>query len=339
MRAVARDAGRTGTVKVDRRLPGFVLTSVVIALAVSACSSGPPSAPAVRALGGAGQLGLKAEPPLGPVPVINGPASMHLPLDPYFLAPGQILTVDAAERKAEQACIHRYLPRVALGTYGLPVLQGASSQPLVYLDPAQAARYGYHDPVIGEEISEVNLETSPEALAVDDGNVAVVNGVRVPPGGCRTVGVDAVIGGIPSSRVPTGNARQDTVAGIARIIDQVVVQNDSRIIAVNRRWSSCMAGLGYDYLNPGAAVASRRWFLANVPMPKSQRPPITSTEVRTAVADVTCRSRAGLYGLYWAVAAAYQNSWLANGQNHSMAGAQQRADQLMLTRADTILGG
>jgi hypothetical protein len=328
-------------VVVKWRLPGFasILASVVIASAVSACSSGIPSVPAVGGPAGAGQLGLKAEPPLGRVPVVDGSAALHLPLDPYFLSPSQIVTVEAAERKAEQACIHRYLPGVALGTYGRPVLQGASSQPLEYLDPVQAARYGYHDPTIDKEISEVSLEMGSQALAVDAGRAAVVNGLRVPSGGCRVVGVDTVIKGIPASLLPTGNANQDTIAGTARIIDQMVTQNDSRAISANRKWSSCMAGFGYDYANPWAAANDKRWFLANVPAPKAQRPPITSTEVRAAAADVTCRSRVDLYSMYWAVAAAYQNEWLANGQNHALAQAQERADQLMLTRADTILGG
>jgi hypothetical protein len=331
-------------VKVKWRLPGFgnVLVGVVIALAATACSSGIPTVPTAGGPAEAGQLSLKSEPPLGPVPVINGSAALHLPLDPYFLSPSQIVTIEAAERKAEQACIHRYLPEAALGAYGRPVVPGASSQPLVYLDPVQAARYGYHDPTTDEENSEAEVsvaEANPEVVAVDDGNAGVVNGVRVPPGGCRAVGVDTVTRGIPTSLVPSGTANQYTIAGTARTIDQVVIQNDPRVTSVNSKWSTCMAGFGYNYANPWAAVNAKAWFLANIPEPKAQQTPITGAEVKTAMADVTCRSRVNLYGVYWTVAAAYQNQWLADGQNHSLAQAQERADQLMLTRADTILGG
>lgn len=318
----------------------FVLSGVMIVGAVSACSSARPAAslPGISTPDAASQLGIKGEPSIGSIPVITGQDSMRLPLDPYMMSPAQVATIEAAERKAEQNCILRYFPGISLGTYGRAVLESSSSEPITYLAPAQAARYGYHDPVIQNEIAAVDSNSSYEVMAVDLGSVKVMNNMAVPSGGCLSVGVHAIIHGIKSSLIPKGNSDPSTVTGAANRIDREITQNDQRVLAVNKKWSSCMTESGHAYSDPLAAEYNGAWAFANLPTPKSRRPPITAVEIKTAVADVDCRSKVNLYGVYWAVAGAYQSEWLSNNQNRALAESQQQADQLMLARSKSIIG-
>jgi len=326
-------------VKAKRWLMRFsgILLGLAMVTAVGACSSGSPQHPTAVGRAETGGPALKGDPPLGPIPVATGLNSLHLPLDPYYLSSSQTETVEAAEDKAERTCIQHYLPGVVLGTYGPPVTPTLTSDPLVYLDLAQAARYGYHNPPAAEESAAGSSAPSSEVSAVAFGTTNVVNGLRVPKGGCLVAGFNEVIKGIPNSLLPDGNS--GPIAGIANEIDHENVQEDSGVIAVNRKWSACMAGLGYDYSSPGQAVDDPRWVAASRPSAPGHHVGITEAEVKTAVADVTCRSRVDLYGVYWAVAAAYQNEWLANSQNRALAQAQEQADEVMLTRAEAILGG
>jgi hypothetical protein len=318
----------------------FIIASVMVAACVSACSSAGPATPTPNGsmIGAAAQLKLNGVPPTGSIPVVTGQVSTQLPLDLYMLSPTQVATIDIAERKAEQNCIIRYFPGISLGSYGRTVLESLSNEPLVYVAPAQAARYGYHDPAIQRELTEIAPPGSAQVTAVAQGTVKTMNNMTVPAKGCQAVGVQAVIHGISTSLLPLGNANLATVAGVANAIDRDVVQNDPRVTSVNAKWASCMAQSGYSYSSPLAAVNNQQWSLANIPTAKIKHPPITAAEIKTAVADVACRSKVNVYGVYWTVAAAYQNEWLADNQDRSLAQAQEQADQLMLTRAQTIIG-
>ncbi len=121
-----------------------------LSLGLAACTAGHGSGPQAGAASpdALSDLGLHGEPAIGPLPVVTGPNSLSLPLDPYGLSASQQLTISEAERAAEQACIRKYLPGVSLGAFGRLVLLPAPTEPLAYLASSQAAGYGYHDPTV-----------------------------------------------------------------------------------------------------------------------------------------------------------------------------------------------
>jgi hypothetical protein len=285
-------------------------------------------------------LGLHGEPRIGPLQAVTGPNSLQLPLDPYYLNPSEMLTVFEAQRAAEQACIHRYLPALGLGAFGRVVFIPTTTEPLAYLAPSQAAQYGYHDPQVMALAAQDHIPLHGAALTdadkVDIGAVHTFNGLPVPNGGCDVVGVADVTRGITPSLIPTGYGNPATADGVANLIDDAVILNDSRVKTVDAKWSMCMTRHGDHYARPAIAVNNPIWNRRNG---ISYRNPITAAEIKTAEADVACRAEVNLYAVYWAVAAAYQREWMASPQNMAMAQAEQKADQMMLTRAEGILGG
>jgi hypothetical protein len=323
------------------RLAAVLVTAVVLA----ACSAGSPDgnrtgAPSTSKA--ARYLGLHGEPPIGHLQLVTDPNSLKLPLDPYYLNPSQMLTIFEAQRAAEQACIHKYLPGLQLGGFGRVVFLPPTTDPLAYLAPAQAAKYGYHDPQVMalSALDQVPLRGTAltDAVEVDTGTVPKFNGLPVPKGGCDAVGVAAVTHGILPSLKPSGYGNPATVGGVANLINHGVVLNDGRVKAADAQWSACMASHGYFYLRPQVAMHNPIWNARNAAN-DSYRHPITAVEIKTAETDVVCRAKVNLYAVYWAVATAYQREWLASPQNMAMAQVSEQADQVMLTRAEGILGG
>lgn len=316
---------------------------VTMALALAACSE---SAHGTAHLGsadpsGMSSLDLGSEPPIGPLHMVTDPNSLQLPLDPYYLNPSEMLTIFEAERAADQSCIQKYLPGLNLGTYGREVFLPNSPDPLVYLAPSQAATYGYHDPQVMTLAARNQVPLHDAALTDADevylGTVRTFNGRPVPKGGCTAVGVADVTRGINPSLIPTGYGAPTTVGGVAKLINQAVLLHDSRVTTVAAKWSACMADHGYHYTRPQVAAHNPLWNRRNAD--DSYRKPVTAAEVKVAETDVACRATANVYAVYWAVAAAYQREWMASPQNMAMAQTEQKADQVMLTRAEGILGG
>jgi hypothetical protein len=322
------------------------LTAILAtALALAACSAGTPDGSRTSAPNtskAARYLGLNGEPPIGQLQVVKDPNSLKLPLDSYYLTPSEMLTIFEAQRAAEQACIHKYLPGLQLGAFGRVVFLPPTTDPLPYLAPGQAAKYGYHDPQLmaltAQDQVPLHGAALTDAVEVDTGTVDKFDGLPVLKGGCDVVGVAAVTHGITPSLIPTGYANLATVGGIANLIDHSMVLGDSRVKTADTQWSACMASQGYFYARPQLAMNNPIWNARN-PANGFYRRPITAAEIKTAEADVACRAKANLYAVYWAVAAAYQREWLASPQNVAMAQAEEQADQVMLTRAEGILGG
>jgi hypothetical protein len=317
---------------------------LVLSAGLAACSSAPP--PSTRTANSRPPnavtfLGLHLQPPIGPPPVVNGPSSLRLPLDGYYLSSREQLKIFEAERVAEQACIHRYLPGVALGGFGRLVMLFPPIEPLTYLTAGQAARFGYHDPtalaLATANAVPVRGAALTEAEGIYFGSMRTFGGLAVPSGGCDVAGIQVVVHGIRPSLVPDGMGQPGTVTGDANLINQQVLQDDSRIKAVNTQWSACIAAHGYRYASPVAAQHNSRWGIKVYTAPRLV--PVTPLEIQTAVADVGCRARENVYGVYWAVTAAYQQEWLARPQNMALAQAQEKADQVMLARSEQILAG
>jgi hypothetical protein len=88
---------------------------------------------------------------------------------------------------------------------------------------------------------------------------------------------------------------------VPQIAEQAVrfTETDPLISAANRAWSRCMARHYYHYATPGQ-VEGRRW----------PSPP-TRAEIRTAKADVACKTHANLLNTWLTVEAAYQQALIA----------------------------
>jgi hypothetical protein len=75
-----------------------------------------------------------------------------------------------------------------------------------------------------------------------------------------------------------------------------LTQGDSRVVPVLAEWSRCMAGQGFQYKTP-------------MEPPKAKWPvPPGASEIATAVADVTCKQKTNLPGVWLAVEHGYQQA-------------------------------
>ncbi len=147
-----------------------------------------------------------------------------------------------------------------------------------------------------------------EAAEVDSGAVPAFNGLPAPKGGCDAAGITDVTAGISPSLIPAhNNGNPATIPGVMKLINHVVMLSDSRVKAVNAKWSACMASRGHHYSRPQFAVNNALWNRRNAE--GGYLHPVTAAEIGTASADVACRSAVNLYAVYWAVTAAYQRDW------------------------------
>nr|BFE72341.1 hypothetical protein GCM10020092_056420 [Actinoplanes digitatis] len=75
-------------------------------------------------------------------------------------------------------------------------------------------------------------------------------------------------------------------------------ETDDRVTAVVGTWSACMKQQGYAFKTPFDAAASA----------KIDTPAPSTVEIKTAVADVTCKRKTNLVGVFYGVERAYQNA-------------------------------
>jgi hypothetical protein len=295
----------------------------------SGASAGTPLLAATLVLAAcSGSPATLGQPRIGPLPIIRDAASIRLPLDRYMLADADVLTVDRARRSLEQQCLARYLPDSPLGAAGDTVPAAASSRLLDYLDPGQAARYGYHSPgsppAPGAHPGELPTSLAAQITAIFNGTVAVFHGMTVPPGGCAGQAGEILMRGV---RNPGFDVRI-LVLGASH-----AAMNDSRVRATFAAWSSCMARSGFTFPTPMAAAGNPAWDRHGLDMKNLS--PDTGPEVRTAVADTRCRDSTQLYGIVYAVVAAYQVRVIAAQRPQLDAG--KRDTDTLLVNAKTAL--
>lgn len=235
----------------------------------------------------------EAEPALGPISVVTSYTQVVLPLDAYMQSGDEIELDGYASNRLIQRCMRRFGLDWAVRVPGPRSDTPRNDRRYGIVDATQAARYGYSAP----DVEEAKPATGPP---ISDDQVAVLtgrgqnsfNGVAVPDGGCAGEARHALEAGAP----PLGTA------GSPNLVEQLnhdagaKADSDRRVRAVFDQWSSCMKESGYNYAGPWDANDDPHWSDAQV----------TRQEIATAVADVACRTRTNLVGMWYAVETAYQ---------------------------------
>jgi hypothetical protein len=119
-----------------------------------------------------------------------------------------------------------------------------------------------------------------------------------------------------------GNPDPDPVPGLAGQAAQWT-QSDSRVLAVERKWSRCMAHRGYRDNTPGQAQ-QHNWPTTPTPI-----------EIATADADVACKVATNLVNTWLTVEAAYQQALIT--QNLTALSRLQANFGALLRRAEDLL--
>ncbi|MFF5536362.1 hypothetical protein ACFY71_28425 [Streptomyces cinerochromogenes] len=126
----------------------------------------------------------------------------------------------------------------------------------------------------------------------------------VPPGGCAG----------ETQRVlhPGGEAEAEKGYNLVtrlRRIGFLHSRGDRRIMRVNAAWSACMRRKGLSYPGPDAASTDARW------TGRAAGGTPTRTEVKVALADVSCKYATNLLGVNFAVEAESENDLIGKNRH------------------------
>ncbi|QFQ94959.1 hypothetical protein F9278_00695 [Streptomyces phaeolivaceus] len=275
----------------------FPVTLPALALAAAALVSGCSAD---------GDASGASAPELGEVPRVRGSADIpDLPLDAYVLTKEQYQSYLKAQRLLIRECMSRFgfdfrALDVVLDPEKVPDLRPDKTRYYFLVDANSAAASGYRAPDRtpsggnDEGSGEDTTPTAAERAVLAGSNAGKqVAGERVPKGGCQGEANRATLG-------------EDGTATFMKLPNERVairarVDADERVRDVFAEWSTCMDKSGYDYDDPMQANDDDRW---KTPAPAG------GAEIQVAKADVDCKRRTNVVGVWWAVQAAYEKQYI-----------------------------
>ncbi|MFJ4688670.1 hypothetical protein [Streptomyces sp. NPDC088789] len=307
------------------------------ALLLSGCSSSDPG-PADRSRAGddAPPVDFKNPPQVSATPSMGAARALELPLEAYEWTDDEERTRRQGEDLLAAACMRDFgfdlAPRPRYR--GDKALRDANRYGVT--DPDTASRFGYRiDPAArgpkppGDDFSpaeslvlfgpqdgqdpsqEEGGQDSPQEEGGQDSSQeeggqaegTTADGKPVPKGGCWGKAIrDLAADG------PKVDPDQEEFASQLAIYTFQEAQKDSRVKRVFADWSSCMKEQGFSYKGPMDPVEDRSFKNAENAETASDR------EIRVAVADVECKQRHNVVGVWYAVEVAYQERAVEQNQ-------------------------
>ncbi|MET9518411.1 hypothetical protein [Streptomyces sp. NPDC002994] len=299
---------------------------VCAALLLSACSS----------TADVGQKDDKSEPEVKATPTMSATVGLEFPLDAYEATQQERDAVERGQNTLVSQCMERfgfsYSPPQRPAT---KAANGPNSRIFGLVDPEEAAQYGYGSPGEPEppaktsktltQTEELALHGAPDLVPADipksqaeaekkGGSKQKINGKAVPLGGCSR---EAFL----KLYAPEPNAVDALYVFNLKSEAESKSREDSRVKAVNKRWSECMAKQGHTAVDPMDA----REDLGIAEDALSSPAAITA-----AKADVACKQKVNLVGVYFAVQSAYQNRQINKNAETLNLAKQQLKDRLKL---------
>ena len=239
----------------------------------------------------------RPEPSLGPVPVVQVDADVKFPLDGYQISPERRATIRKGQDLVVQKCLRRFGFEMELPDREPDQVRG---RVIGVVDDAEVATFGYSDPETLESVrkaEQIRKEQKPwpeDMIAVLSGREAKApKGSDVPDGGC--MGEAQRILGLPAQSTGKPGDENFVIALSSR--STKLAEADSRLTDVWGKWSACMKDAGYHYANPWGPNSEKK-FGGDDASPE---------EIATARADVACRKKHDVNGIWVAVRTAYQN--------------------------------
>jgi hypothetical protein len=262
-----------------RRYAGAGLALAVL-LALAGCSA--------RAAGTA-----STEPAIGTVPRLLDSAGLRLPVQDYLPTNEQNDRLGRANLVLIQRCMARFgftydVKMAPAGDYG-PTSLTDRRYGITDARLASTAGYGLgtRDPARQAPPAKPDIGPDGETVLSGQGK-SVVDGQSVPQGGCIADALRALDESVPAAAdLQKGNTLQ------LRSFQESKV--DSRVEAVAASWSACMQQAGYRYADPLAAAGD----------PAFTAPP-SATQIAVALADIACKAKTNLVGVWFTVDSAYE---------------------------------
>ncbi|MGC0331559.1 hypothetical protein RKD23_004549 [Streptomyces sp. SAI-170] len=293
------------------------------ALVLSGCSSSDSGTDRSRS-GDAPPVDFKTPPPVTATPTLRASTALELPLEAYAWTDSEERTRRQGEDLLAAQCMRGYgfdlAPR--------PAYQGdkalRDSRRYGISDPDTASRFGYRiDPADrGPKPPEENY-SSAESLVLfgpQDGQGAnrTADGKTVPKGGCWAKALRDLAADGPEVR-PDEEEFADQLA----IFTYQESQKDPRVKKAFSAWSACMKDKGYSYKGPMDAVEDPAF---------KNTATASRREIQVAEADVACKQRHNVIGVWYAVEVAYQERAVEQNQQQ-LDTLKQRKEAILRTAA------
>ncbi|MFJ4670615.1 hypothetical protein [Kitasatospora purpeofusca] len=318
-----------------RPLPVLLLTAALTAtLALTAgCASGPAANTAAAAAPPSATLAPMEPPPIGDVPRLSRVDDRTLPIEAYLLSGEQFRQLDTAQGVLVTRCVQGFGLDYSAPTPTAP----ATTQTSHRYDPVEisdVSTNGYHSP-------DPDRGKKPGAAPSVSPDVTTVLGAGLGPDGRAAPGTATEYRGkkLPSGGCIADAQRQLTArGGTGRDADVAVGVNyegfersrqDPRVVAVFQDWSRCMAERGYSYGTPGDALKDPRWGATATP---------SAEEIATATADVECKARVNVVGVWFTVESAYEQE-LIRLKQPELTGAKGANDAMLAVAASVTATG
>lgn len=297
---------------------------VVCATGATACGAGSPSAgrsptPVLTA----------AQPSPAHVPTRTTVSGLSLPIEPYLLSEAANTQMLRASGVLMRQCMAHYGFSYTPPDFSTsdPSNNAANmSRRYGVVDMSLVGTYGYHKPKAagapaagGPHTSSMStserlvfLGNSPGSGFEDKSQV--YKGQHLPEGGCS---------GETQRKLGTGMNQR-----LAEDIDDASYHRslaNPELLAAFAKWSACMKQSGYSLASPAQAPG----FLL--------KPSPTAAEIQTAKADVTCKKRTNVIGVWFAVESAIQDQLIS--RNEEALAALRKSEQATLKKAAQVLQG
>ncbi|MFI9326134.1 hypothetical protein ACIGZJ_01160 [Kitasatospora sp. NPDC052868] len=284
--------------------------SAVLAL-VSGCATAAPAAPPIAA---------PPTTPVAPPPAATRVADLHLPIEQYMLTPLQSVQFDWVRKAATGSCMKRYGLDYPAGAKPGPDSPGVRTftpmnRRYGVTEADGAARWGYHLPQAAPAAGAPDQSVAPVALAAlpaatrtvllgmdpDNGTrVTAYQGKPLPAGGCFAE-LDRILPGAVGGPQGPGNGPQGVVTDI-KSASFTESRSAPEVVAATAAWTDCMKGRGFDIPDPLNAPAT---------VTTMRDPAPGGAEIAQAVADVDCKGRTNLTGIWFAAESTLQNRAIA----------------------------
>ncbi|WHT19447.1 hypothetical protein N8J89_41295 [Crossiella sp. CA-258035] len=267
------------------------------------------------------------EPDLGPTPAVRKDSDITLPLEAHQFSPDQKDKLGRAQDILIRDCAKRFGFDYPITT---PPVGAQHDRPFGLVNAEDAASTGYKNPVaraqvkLADEAKAKAGEMLPELVAVLTGRGQQSHaGIAVPPGGChgearRSLGRPDRPGAAPGSENFVTRLTQDVGKQ---------VEADSRLKAAFGSWRQCMSESGYDYRDP--------WGPNDDPAFAGET--ASAAERAAAVADVACRDRFNVTGIWAAVRLAYEKQAIERSADALR--QHQHSVQKQLSKAAEVITG
>lgn len=245
-----------------------------------------------------------------PVHRLDDSKTLELPLDAYLLTTPDLETLARGRDAIVQRCL------AAMGAPPAPAPRGGvnigTNERRYGLADAELARaHGYHVPDADRPVEDY----PPAVLPLVRGEVATYDGKPVPEGGCAG----------EARRELHDTELQPALSPVQQLDTESYVssQKDPAVKEAAAKWSACMKESGHRYPDPMAAINDKE-FGGAAP---------GEHEKEVALADVLCKRKVNLIGVWSGAETAYQRSLIESKAGILAAPLRAKEKTLSIARA------